>query len=96
MSDIYYNNELDGNKHFFGKRVKTQAKFEDTSSGTLSGLIVYFKGIDSIYDIHCTSVDDDSKNNLSTFNRNEIINIIGTVDELSNSSIEFKDCKIYK
>ena len=46
MSEIYYNNELNGNKQFFGKRIKTKAKFEETSSGTFSGLIAYFKGID--------------------------------------------------
>ncbi len=96
MSEIYYNNELNGNKQFFGKRIKTKAKFEETSSGTFSGLIAYFKGIDSIYNIHCTSFDDETKSNLSSLNKDEIVNIIGTVDELVSSSIKFKDCKIYK
>lgn len=96
MAEIYYNNELNGNKQFFGKKVKTQAKFDETSSGMFSGLIAYFKGIDSIYNIHCTSFDKETKNNLSTFNRNETVNIIGTVDELVSSSIKFTNCKIYK
>lgn len=96
MSEIYYNNKLNGNKQFFGKRIKTQAKFDKTSSGTFSGLIAYFKGIDSIYDIHCTSFTEETKSNLSTLNRNEVVNVIGKVDELIGSSIKFKDCKIYK
>lgn len=96
MSEVYYNNELDGNKQFFGKKIKTQAIFEETSNGMFSGLIAYFKGENSIYDIHCTSFDKETKENLSTFNRNEKVNIIGTVDELVSSSIKLKDCKIYK
>lgn len=96
MSEIYYNNELDGNKQFFGKKIKTQANFEETSSGMFSGLIAYFKEENSIYDIHCTSFDKETKQNLSTFDRNEKVNIIGTVDELVNSSIKLKNCKIYK
>lgn len=96
MSEIYHNNELNGNKQFFGKRIKTQAQFDETSSGTFSGLIAYFKGIDSIYNIHCTSFTEETKSNLSTLNRNEIVNVIGKVDELIGSSIKFKDCKIYK
>lgn len=96
MSEIYYNNKLNGNKQFFGKKVKTQAKFEETSSGTFSGLIAYFDGINSIYGIHCTSFDKETEQNLSTFNRGETLNIIGIVDELVSSSIKFKECKIFK
>lgn len=96
MSDVYYNNELNGNKHFFGKRIKTQAKFDETTSGTFSGLIAYFKSKNSNYGIHCTSFDEETKSSLSELNRNEIVNIIGTVDTLVGSSINFKDCKIYK
>lgn len=96
MSEVYYNNELNGNKRFFGKRVKTRAKFDETTSGTFSGLIAYFKNKDSNYGIHCTSFDDETKSNLSELNRNETVNIIGTVDTLVSSSIKFKDCKIYK
>lgn len=96
MSEIYYNNELDGNKKFFGNKVKTQAKFSETSNGMFSSLIAYFDGIDSIYNIHCTSFEKETKKILSTFNRNETVNIIGIVDELIGSSIKFKDCKIYK
>ena len=96
MSEVYYNNELNGNKNFFGKLIKTKAKFDETSSGMFSRLTAYFKGIDSIYNIHCTSFENDTKEKLSTFSRGEIVNIIGTVDELVSSSIKFKDCKIYK
>ncbi|MBS7021585.1 MAG: hypothetical protein KH135_07075 [Firmicutes bacterium] len=96
MSEIYYNNELNGNKQFFGKRIKTQVIFDETSNGSLSGLIAYFKGIDSIYNIHCTSFTEETKSDLSTLNRNEMVNVIGEVDELIGSSIKFKDCKIYK
>ncbi len=96
MSEIYYNNKLNGNKLFFGKKVKTQAKFDETSSGIFSGLIAYFDGINSMYGIHCTSFDKETKQNLSTFNRGETLNIIGTVDELVSSSIKFKECKIFK
>lgn len=96
ISEVYYDNELNGNKQFFGKRIKTQALFEETSSGTFSGLIAYFDGINSIYNIHCTSFDKETKQNLSTFNRGETLNIIGVVDELVSSSIKFKECKIFK
>lgn len=96
MANVYYNNELNGNKQFFGKRVKTQAKFRKTSSGILSGLIAYFDGGDSIYDIHCTSFDKETKGILSELNRNETVNIIGTVGQLISPSIKFENCKIYK
>lgn len=96
MANVYYNNELNGNKQFFGKRVKTQAKFRKTSSGILSGLIAYFDGGDSIYDIHCTSFDKETKSILSELNRNETVTIIGTVGQLISPSIKFENCKIYK
>jgi len=96
MADVYYNNELNGNKQFFGKRVKTKAKFRETSSGMFSGLIAYFDGGNAIYDIHCTSFDKETEGKLSELNRNETVNIIGTVGELISPSINFKNCKIYK
>lgn len=96
MSEIYYNNELDGNKKFFGKKVKTKAKFNQVSTGTFSGLIAYFDELDSIYGIYCVSFDKKTKNKLNTFNRNEVLTVIGTVDTLSSSSIKFKNCNINK
>ena len=96
MANVYYNNELNGNKQFFGKRVKTQAKFTKTSNGIFSGLIAYFDGGNSIYDVHCTSFDKETESILSELNRNETVNIIGTVDELVSTSINFENCKIYK
>ena len=96
MADVYYNNELNGNKQFFGKRVKTKAKFRETSSGMFSGLIAYFDGGNAIYNIHCTSFKKETASKLSELNRNETVTIIGTVGELVSNSIHFEECKISK
>ena len=96
LANAYYNNELDGNKRFFGKRIKTKANFEKVEDGTFTGLSAYFTNAESKYNIYCSDFEKETKSQLSTFNRGESLNVIGTMNVLSGKTLMFKNCKIYK
>lgn len=89
LASTYENNELDGNKKYFGKRIKTSSTFESVSSGTFSGLMLY---MNKIYCSSFNSKDDEGK--LSELNKGQSISIIGTADTWVSSKLNLKDCEI--
>ncbi len=95
ISNVYYNNELDGNKKYFGKIIKTTAKFVKAEKSSLSGWMVSFD-TDGKYDYYCTSFKKGEKNYFSEYNRGETLVIYGKVDELIGNSLNLKNCDIEK
>lgn len=93
ISNVYYNNALDGNKQYFGKRIKTIARFEEAEKGYLTGWNVTFN-TDGIYDYYCSTFKSGEENSFSEYNRGETLIIYATVDELVGSYINLKECDI--
>ena len=101
MSDIYYNNELDGNKQFFGKTVMVKGYFRDVQNNELSiggwsvygGMWIHIDGKKSVYDAVCLDMKDMEKSKISNFDRGQEIIFNGVVDGLDQEFIVFKKCE---
>lgn len=85
--ETYYNNELDGNKKYFGKRVKIKGTLNnietDDSVFFNMGTTCYLK-TNKHYDVACNFLDGNAKG-LSEHSRNKDITIIGEVDTLRDA-----------
>ena len=93
ISDVYYNNELDGNKKYFGKRIKTTGRFTSAEKGALTGWNIVFN-TDGIYDYYCSTFVGGEEKHFGIYNRGETLTIYATVDELVGSYINLKECDI--
>ena len=89
--ETYDNNILDGNKKYFGKRLKITSTFRDVSDGELSGLMLY---LDKVY---CSSFNtEEDASSLSELDKGQEVTVIGTADEWIANSLNLKDCQIYE
>ena len=89
IKETYLNNVLDGNKKYFGKRLKVSSNYESISDGTLSGIMLYMNNI------YCSSFNSENDTALlSELNYGQSITIIGTADEWVSSKLNLKDCEI--
>ena len=93
--DTYYNNELDGNKKYFGKRIKTVGKYIEAEHGAITGWNVTFT-TDGVYNFYCSSFVQGEENHFSEYNRYEPITIYATVDELVGGYLNLKECDLEK
>lgn len=98
----YYNNELDGNKKYYGKRIKLTGELNniDTDDSVIVnlGITCYLKTTQKL-DVACNFKDGDATY-LSDYSRGEKITIIGTVDEVvkgfPKNLIYLKKCEVIK
>ncbi len=89
IKETYLNNILDGNKKYFGKRLKISSNYESISDGTLSGLMLYMNNI------YCSSFNSEKDASLlSELNYGQSITVIGTADEWVSSKLNLKNCEI--
>ncbi len=93
LSKVYYNNELDGNKKYFGKRIKTTGKFTSAEKGRLTGWnVVLVTG--ERYDYYCSTFADGEEKHFSEYNRGETLIIYAKVDELIGGYLNLKNCDL--
>lgn len=89
LASTYENNILDGNKKYFGKRIKISSNVDEVSDGTFSGLMLF---MDKVY---CSSFNsNEDKQKLSSLNKGQYITIIGTADTWTSGKLKLKDCEI--
>lgn len=90
---VYTNNELDGNKKYGLKRIKTTTAFLSVDTSSFLGTSASF---DTFYCRSFNSKED--VKNLSSLNRNEVYTIIGTANEWVstslNGNLHLEDCII--
>lgn len=89
--ETYDNNILDGNKKYFGKRLKITTTFKEITDGDLSGLMLY---LDKVYCSTFNTEEDAAK--LSELDKGQEVTIIGTADEWVSRKLNLKDCQIYE
>lgn len=93
LSKVYYNNELDGNKKYFGKRIKTTGKFTSAEHGKLTGWnVVLVTG--ERYDYYCSTFVEGEEKHFSEYNRGETLIVYAKVDELVGGYLRLKDCDL--
>ena len=88
LADVYFNNELDGNKKYFGKKVKLSGYFDRIDKSWLGDLWVYFDGKDSHYGVFCSDMSETEKAKVSEFDKGEEVVFQGLVDTLVSNSRE--------
>lgn len=87
IKETYKNNELDGNKKYFGKRIKVTDKYEKVET-FLGDIMLYLD------DVYCDSYNSEKdKEKLSTINKGQIVTVIGTGDGYAGT-FKLKDCEI--
>ncbi len=97
--DVFYNNELDGNKQYFGKWVKTSALFDKIDHSWTGDLWVYFdaknsKGYYGHYGILCNEMSKEEKAKISNFDKGKPVVFIGLNQGIiGDSRIEFNKCE---
>ena len=95
LSKVYYNNKLDGNKKYFGKRIKTTGKFTSAEKGKLTGWnVVLVTG--ERYDFYCSTFADGEEKHFSEYNRGETLIVYAQVDELIGGYLNLKNCDLEK
>ena len=93
ISNVYYNNKLDGNKKYFGKRIKSSGKFTSADKDSITGWSVILDTGER-YDYYCTSFVDGEERAFSNYNRGQKLIVYGEVDELIGSYLRLKDCDL--
>lgn len=95
ISNVYYNNKLDGNKKYFGKRIKSYGKFTSAEKGTITGWSIILNTTGR-YDYYCTSFASGEEYSFSSYNRGENLIVYAEVDELIGNYIRLKNCDLEK
>ena len=96
--DTFYNNELDGNKKYFDKWIKTTANFREIDDGLFTGFLAYFNvrksnGFTAVYGIVCEDIAKNEKAKISGWDRGQTISIVGLNKGLSGSVVVFEKCE---
>lgn len=96
MSNVYYNNEVNGNNTYFGKKVKVSAIVSSISSDSSvffnTGVTIHLDENGSKYGLMCNN--EDGIYGVNNINRGDRITVIGTMDERIGSSLFLKNCNI--
>jgi len=97
--ETFDNNELDGNKKYFGKWIKTTAYFDEIDKSWLNDLwvVMYARkdnGFKSSYGIVCEKLSKTEKTKVSEFDEDQPITFIGKNDGLSGGAyVFFEECE---
>ena len=99
MAQVYYDNELNGNKTYFNKRVKLTGIIDDISYdksvafNTGISIIIHEDG--AKYRVYCNFKDGDASG-ITDYKKDDTITIIGNVNEMLSNSLSLNKCVISK
>jgi len=97
--DTFYNNELDGNRQYLYKWVRTTALFDEIDRSWLDDLWVYFdvkkpNGYYAKYGVLCNEMSEKEQDKIHNFDKGKPVVLIGKIDGLlAGSRIEFNKCQ---